>query len=284
MSKAVYDRILAEFREAWSKAERSLANVDVLLDDSLFDRGRHDVICSVCLPIGPCGERFTVFPRPVVADTRWSSDETRATFKRLCSEAGAALPAAFTAQLSDYVPLLVAEPAAWWIALLLYLTNATASWPDGSHRDEVAIPRPFLVSIEAIQQCGLNTDHPLISEGRENGEAVGSGEAAPPAAKTEQGEGKGGAGSNGGAAGTEDEIIALEQSTPPLDRNSGKWVNNKRAADIEGVGTRTLADYRSLGIKDAAGNLGRDKDGRVWRREGTPKAHPWYLRSTLLAK
>ncbi len=96
-------------------------------------------------------------------------------------------------------------------------------------------------------------------------------------AATEPSEGEGG-------ASNEDEIGAIEKDTPPLDRNSGNWVSNKRAADIEGIGARTLADYRSLGIKNAAGNLGRDTYGRVWRREGTPRAHPWYLRSTLLAK
>jgi hypothetical protein len=98
----------------------------------------------------------------------------------------------------------------------------------------------------------------------------------PPNAKTDQGEGTGG-------ADTQNEISALEMSTPQLDRNSGKWVNNKGAAGLEGVETRTLADYRTQGIKNAARTLGRDKDGRVWRREGTPGAHPWYLRSTLRA-
>ncbi len=99
----------------------------------------------------------------------------------------------------------------------------------------------------------------------------------PLAGEAKQGEGRGG-------ADTDKEISALEAATPPLDRESGKWVRNKRAAQIEGVETRTLADYRLSGVKNAAGTLGRDKDGRVWRREGTPHAHPWYLRSTLLAK
>jgi hypothetical protein len=98
------------------------------------------------------------------------------------------------------------------------------------------------------------------------------------AESTQPGDGEG-----AGGAGGEKEISALEKTTPPLDRDSGKWVNNKRAAEIEGVETRTLADYRTQGIKNAAGTLGRDKDGRVWRREGTPNAHPWYLRSTLRA-
>jgi hypothetical protein len=86
-----------------------------------------------------------------------------------------------------------------------------------------------------------------------------------------------------GTAG-EPKVSALEKSTPPLSRTSGEWVSNKRAASIEGVETRTLADYRVPGIKNAGSTIGRDKDGRVWRREGTPHSHPWYLRATLLSK
>jgi len=96
--------------------------------------------------------------------------------------------------------------------------------------------------------------------------------------------GKTGEGEGGGGANADKEIRDLESETPPLDRNSGKWISNKRAAQLEGVETRTLADYRLHGIKNAAKTLGRDKDGRVWRREGTPNSHPQYLRSTLRAK
>lgn len=80
------------------------------------------------------------------------------------------------------------------------------------------------------------------------------------------------------------EIDQLAAETPPLDKNSALWVDNKRAAAIDGVETRTLADYRAKGIKNAERTVGRDNDGRVWRREGTPGSHPWYLRKTLCAK
>ncbi|MGO8691869.1 MAG: hypothetical protein ACLQLG_19780 [Thermoguttaceae bacterium] len=108
-------------------------------------------------------------------------------------------------------------------------------------------------------------------------QANGNAGSTPPTAKPEQGEGN-------DKAAADKEISELESKTPPLDRGSGKWVNNKRAADLEGVGTRTLADYRTQGIKNTAGTFGRDKDGRIWRREGTPRSHPWYLRLTLRAK
>lgn len=78
------------------------------------------------------------------------------------------------------------------------------------------------------------------------------------------------------------EVLAeFARSTPPFDRANGEWVSNKRAAKIEGVATRTLADYRAEGTVTADKRLGRDNDGRVWRRPGTPTSHPWYLSSTL---
>jgi hypothetical protein len=99
----------------------------------------------------------------------------------------------------------------------------------------------------------------------------------PHTSKTEKGEG------NGGKY-IEDKLRDLERTIPPLDTQSTKWVKNKRAAQIEGLETRTLSSYRNQGIQKADKTLGRDKDGRVWRRQGTPNSHPWYLRSTLLSQ
>ncbi|MBI2480729.1 MAG: hypothetical protein HYV60_19510 [Planctomycetia bacterium] len=81
---------------------------------------------------------------------------------------------------------------------------------------------------------------------------------------------------------TRDDLLAkLESTTPPLSSDNGLWVRNKRAASLEGIETDTLKTYRYSGIKNADRTLGRDADGRVWRRQGTPRSHPWYLRSTL---
>ncbi len=76
-------------------------------------------------------------------------------------------------------------------------------------------------------------------------------------------------------------VDELEQATPKLDRENGKWVKNKRAAELEGLEIGTLSDYRVPGEKTDDQMFGRDKDGRIWRREGTPKSHPWYLRDSL---
>ena len=79
-------------------------------------------------------------------------------------------------------------------------------------------------------------------------------------------------------------IEELEQKTPVLDRDDGQWVTNKVAANIENLKTPTLTQYRHAGISNKGKTLGKDKDGRVWRRNGTPHSHPWYLRSTLVRK
>jgi hypothetical protein len=81
-----------------------------------------------------------------------------------------------------------------------------------------------------------------------------------------------------------DEMAEPEKSIPSLDRKSGEWVSNTKAAEIEGVKTETLKRYRTDGMRNADSSLGRDADGRVWRRSGTKSAHPWYLKSSLRNK
>lgn len=74
---------------------------------------------------------------------------------------------------------------------------------------------------------------------------------------------------------------AVKMDLPPLDRNGGLWVTNKIAAGLEGVDTETLGSYRQRGQTADNDMAGVDKDGRIWRRQGTPNAHPWYLRASL---
>jgi hypothetical protein len=83
---------------------------------------------------------------------------------------------------------------------------------------------------------------------------------------------------------TDASVVAdLELTTPPLDQGNG-WVRNTLAAKLDDVQPRTLARYRSDGIANAAKTLGRDRDGRIWRRTGTGNSHPWYLSSSLKSK
>lgn len=85
------------------------------------------------------------------------------------------------------------------------------------------------------------------------------------------------------------EISQLVQETPHLDTESIDWLQAKEIAGekSEGVNTGTLAKYRlesEGGVQTQDKMLGKDKDGRVWRRIGTPTSHPWYLRKTLIGK
>ncbi len=77
------------------------------------------------------------------------------------------------------------------------------------------------------------------------------------------------------------ELVRLEAETPAFQADSPLWVKNKVAAKLSGLNTRTLATYRKQGIANAEKTLGRDRNGRVWRRPGTTGSHPWYLSSTL---
>jgi len=78
-------------------------------------------------------------------------------------------------------------------------------------------------------------------------------------------------------------IADLERTTPLLEKGNG-WVKNTVAANLDDVQPRTLARYRFDGIMNATKTLGRDRDGRIWRRTGTSNSHPWYLSSSLKSK
>lgn len=82
-----------------------------------------------------------------------------------------------------------------------------------------------------------------------------------------------------------DNIRELEAATPALDRHSGEWVTSRKAAGLEGLETGTLNKYRKEGLKTADSTLGRDRDGRVWRKpQETIGAWPRYLLKTLTSQ
>lgn len=77
------------------------------------------------------------------------------------------------------------------------------------------------------------------------------------------------------------DLEELERTTPPCSRGDGQWVTGQKAAEIEGLVTDTLKSYRHRGVMNSEKTFGRDRDGRIWRRDGTPRSHPKYLRRTL---
>jgi len=76
-------------------------------------------------------------------------------------------------------------------------------------------------------------------------------------------------------------LESLRETLPPS--GTDNWVPNKTAAFLDGITTRSLTTYRSVGVQTDDHMLGRDRHGRIWRRFSTPSAHPWYLRCSLVS-
>ena len=81
------------------------------------------------------------------------------------------------------------------------------------------------------------------------------------------------------------EIDRLEQTTPPLDKQSGEWVMAHEAARIEHIKLASLTTYRNQGEKTDDGLFGLDPNQRVWRKETSKRGNPtrtvYYLKSSL---
>ena len=73
---------------------------------------------------------------------------------------------------------------------------------------------------------------------------------------------------------------------PPFDSQSGEWCTARIAAQIENLKAATLGTYRRKPMAQYVSKdkmSGEDRDGRLWRRTGTPGSHPWYYRPSLRA-
>lgn len=81
---------------------------------------------------------------------------------------------------------------------------------------------------------------------------------------------------------TVDSTEAALAGIPPLDTDSPDWVRTSTAAKVEGKRADTLGKYRSMGTVAPDRMSGRDKFGRVWRRQGTRKSQVYYYRPSLL--
>jgi len=71
---------------------------------------------------------------------------------------------------------------------------------------------------------------------------------------------------------------------PPLSTEDDRWVTSKAAATLESLKAGTLRAYRNRGVQTDDKNCGIDSEGRPWRRTGTPRSHPYYLKSSLLSQ
>jgi hypothetical protein len=85
-------------------------------------------------------------------------------FEKLGLRAGAALPGCIRNKLISSPDDTPSEPLSWWLLLLWRLRPLTAenlATPEGvSLPTRIVCSSPFLASIDAIEICQLNTDHP----------------------------------------------------------------------------------------------------------------------------
>ena len=81
------------------------------------------------------------------------------------------------------------------------------------------------------------------------------------------------------------DLMALDAENPELDPQSVDWIASKKENEKKlKLSTDTLRKYRT----DAQGGhtsnnkrFGIDRQGRFWRRKGTPKSQVYYLKSSL---
>lgn len=77
----------------------------------------------------------------------------------------------------------------------------------------------------------------------------------------------------------------LNGQMPKLDLESGDWVQSKKENQkILALAISSLNKYRQVakgGLVSPCEMYGQDKDGRFWRRQGTPRSAVYYLKSTL---
>ena len=73
------------------------------------------------------------------------------------------------------------------------------------------------------------------------------------------------------------EAADIESMIPPLDKSSGDWVTESKAAELDDV--KTLRVMRNQGQKFDMQKCGIDKVGRLWRTDS--KGNFWYFKPSL---
>ena len=250
----IFSKLLEDFRKEWCKHSEAWLVIEIKApgfsstDYPPFDRTTHELLAPVRVPLNHERTVFTLQGYATFIISK-NNKAARDSFKQLCKEAGAALPSEFWEALSEYCPLDVNNPASWWIALLLYLHGEVAVGSNGEYRDSISLFRPFKTSIEAIEQCNLATDDPVLTDSTET--------------KTEQ-------------IKLEEDLLYLQKTIPTLDDSDENWISNKAASTLLGVDVKTLANRRSLNnkLESEGETFGVHDSHCFWRKHG--KEHPRY--------
>lgn len=187
MSADVFEELLHEFRELWTRSSdipgfdlawHNLSGCQMLLtgdpfsgkapiaewmghskEDPPFDLGAREVVARLSLPYDDAGTRSTLGFDVVTLPKADAFAEVSREFQALSARAGAALPPEIKELLTGYVYELNDDSAAWWYALLFWMNGERVAYhvsEQVGHRHEITVGRPLLASTYAIEKLGLN--------------------------------------------------------------------------------------------------------------------------------
>lgn len=157
MSATDFEQLKREFQDAWcNQADGLKFSIDIV-PASVSVKDEYEIIARVELPRviqpGDGSSNLWGFCAVVRKDPRTTSDCQ--TLKDLCSQAGTALPQTIRASLHGLFAFPTDQPEDLWLTLLVILNGVT--WPPRRYFQWF---NPFEASLNAIEQCGLDTDSP----------------------------------------------------------------------------------------------------------------------------
>ena len=164
VSKAIFQQLLFEFREAWcNQSEDSPFHVEIFpTGEQAFDRDIYDVVARIALPNDvdspESNPNWYGFLAAVRKDDRSAVDLE--ILKDLCRRAGASLPVSFRDTchgLFGRYAFPTDRPQDLWLTLLVFLNGVT--WPP---QRLLQTFNPFESSLTAIETFGLATDAPQL--------------------------------------------------------------------------------------------------------------------------
>ena len=165
-----FSRLLTMFRDVFASGRSQYFGVSIGGRSRARSPKRIN-LCEILLPVveksegGELEIRDCLFA--VTVSRNKGVEDIGDTFAALASEAGAAcaqLPAEFQSLIRRHCSAVTQQPASRWIALLWEFHGGGLFFPPPVNYSgtRALVTQPFLVSVEAIAQCGLHTDTPVF--------------------------------------------------------------------------------------------------------------------------
>jgi hypothetical protein len=173
MSHNPFVKLLEEFR--WAAANLDTTGFGITAwwhFPRRFANPKREILGCCCLPVR-YADHVQYHAFRLTVSVSGAHAKCGPVFADLASRAGAALPPVVRDSLNEHVPVYVSEMAPWWFALLwrLFVGNEPLQRPRSAETGDVleeipsipiCLPRPFLLSIDAIELCKLHTDQPVF--------------------------------------------------------------------------------------------------------------------------